>query len=238
MARSRDLLRLNLAVVISVGLSITPIYSAAAPAASPEPPRAAAMNSGTVVSAQRAHVGNAAASVGTTIFSGDNLNTDSLGNLQVRAGSARLLLASASRVTWEPEANVPAATLNAGTATFSTVGANAFALRVGTAVIRPTGSEPSIGKVAMLNGKELTVNCTRGSLTMTVIDDSLEIPEGMAAHILLDPDPRAEADPQKTWGGQRPRKSGRNRFLFIWIAAAAGITAFAIYKALESPDRP
>jgi hypothetical protein len=236
MARPRDLLRSNLAIMISFGLSIAPVC--AAPAATPEPGRAAAANSGTVVSAQRAHVGNAAASVGTTIFSGDNLDTEKLGNLQVRAGAARLLLASASRVTWGEEADVPGATLTLGAATFSTANAKAFALRAGTAVIRPTGNDPSIGNVTMLNPKELTVHCTRGSLTLTVIDDSLIIPEGMAAHILLDPDPKAEPEPQKTWGGQRPRKSGRNRFLFIWIAAATGVTAFAIYKALESPDRP
>jgi hypothetical protein len=238
MARPRDLLQLNLAVVISLGLSITPVCVAPATAATPEPARAAAANSATVVSAQRAHVGSASASVGTTIFSGDNLDTDKLGNLQVRAGAARLLLASASRATWGAEADVPAATLNSGSATFSTANAKAFALRAGTAMIRPTGDEPSIGNVAMLNPKELTVHCTRGSLTLTVIDDSLLIPEGMAAHILLDPDPKASPEPQKTWGGQPPRRSGRNRFLFIWIAAAGAVTAFAVYKALESPDRP
>lgn len=234
MARPREIFRWNLAVVISFGLCIAPVV----PITTDASPRAAAVNSGTVVAAQRARVGNAAASVGTTIFGGDSLDTDKLGNLQVRAGAARLLLASSSRVTWGPEPDLPGATLNAGAATFSTANAKAFALRVGTAVVRPTGDEPSIGTVTMLNPKELTVRCTRGSLTLTVIDDSLPIPEGMAAHILLDPDPKADPIPQKTWGGQQPRKSGRNRFLFVWIAFTAGVTAFAVYKALESPDRP
>ena len=31
---------------------------------------------------------------------------------------------------------------------------------------------------------------------------------------------------------------GRNRFLFFWIIAGTVVTAFAVYKALESPDRP
>jgi hypothetical protein len=82
------------------------------------------------------------------------------------------------------------------------------------------------------------VHCTRGSLTLTVIDDSLEIPEGMAAHILLDPDAKVPADAQKDWGTKPPKRSGKNRFLFFWIAAAAAVTAFAVYKMLESPDRP
>ena len=224
MARPRDLLRLNLVVVISFGLCTAPVYEAPAIAA---PPRAAAANAATVESAAHAHVGTAAASVGTTIFNGDSLNTEALGNLQVRSGMARLLLASASRATWGSEANLPGATLNAGTVTFSTVNSKAFALQAGTAVIRPTRDEPSIGKVTMLNPKELTVHCTRGSLTLTVIDESLVIPEGKAARILLDPD-SAPDQAKKEWG-KPPKKPGRNRFLFIWIGLAAGVTAFAVY---------
>jgi hypothetical protein len=236
MARRRDLLQLNLAVVISVGLCITPLYEAPAIAAPSKPARAAAVNSATVEEAHHAHVGTAAASIGTTIFKGDSLNTEALGNLQVRTGTARLLLASASRVTWGSEEDLSGATLNAGTVTFSTANAAAFALQAGTALIRPTRDEPSIGKVTMLSPKELTVNCTRGSLTLTVIDDSLVIPEGKAAHIFLDPD-SAPPDAQKEWGKQ-PKRPGRNRFLFVWIGLAAAITTFAVIKALESPDRP
>jgi len=228
MARSRDLLRIILSVFVSFTFTVTSVYGVGSPSA----------GIGTVVSAERAHVGRAAASVGTTIFSGDSLDTENLGNLQVRAGGARLLLAGASRITWGAEADGPAATLDLGSATFSTASAKAFALRAGTAVIRPTGDEPSVGNVAMLNPKELTVHCTRGSLTLTVIDDSLVIPEGMSARILLDPQAKATPEDQKTWGSQRPKKSGRNRFLFIWIFGVSAVTAFAVYKALESPDRP
>jgi hypothetical protein len=226
MARPRDLLRMFLSVIVSITLTSTSISGT--PSA----------GIGTVLSAQRAHVGRAAASVGTTVFSGDVLDTEKLGNLQVRTGAARLLLASSSRVTWGAEADVPAATLNNGSATFSTANAKAFALRAGTAVIRPTVDEPSIGNVAVLNAKELTVHCTRGSLTLTVIDDSLVIPEGMAAHILLDTDAKVPADAQKEWGTRSPKRSGRNRFLFFWIIAGTVVTAIAVYKALESPDRP
>ena len=80
MARLRDLLRITTAVVLSFGLTAASISTASTP------------GFGTVVSAQYAHVGRAAASVGTTVFSGDSLDTEELGSLQVRAGAARLLL--------------------------------------------------------------------------------------------------------------------------------------------------
>lgn len=227
MARLRDLLKISSAVTLSFSLLITSISGA--PAA----------GFGTVVSAEQAHVGRAAASVGTTIFSGDSLDTEKLGSLQVRAGAARLMLSGSSRVTWGAEASMPAATLTAGTATFSTANSKAFALRVATAVIRPKGEEPTIGSVAVLNPKELTVRCSRGALTLTVVDDTLEIPEGTAYHIVLDPNANVATDDPKTWGtNQQPKRSGRNRFIFFLIFFGAAATAFAIHEALESPDRP
>jgi hypothetical protein len=227
MARSRDLLRVTSAVIVSFTLTSTSVHGATS------------ANLATVVSAERAHVGRAAASVGTTVFTGDSIETERLGSMQLRAGAARLVLGGESRVVWGAEAEMPAATLNTGSATFSTANSKAFTLRAGTAVVRPTGEEPSVGGVTILNPKELTVHCTRGSLTLTVIDDSLVVPEGTSYHIVLDPDGNPNANDPKAWGGnQQPRKSGRNRFLFFLIAATAVGLAIAIHQALESPEVP
>jgi hypothetical protein len=226
MARARDLLRVFSSIIVSFSL-----LSASTFGASP-------VGVGTVVSAERAHVGSAAASVGTTVFTGDSLDTDTLGTLQIRAGAARLLLSASSRVTWGSEESTPAATLKSGAATFSTTNSKAFALRVGTAVIRPKGEEPTVGSVAVLNPKELTIHCSRGALEMTVIDDTLLVPEGTSYHVVLDPDANL-TDDAKAWPpNQQPKKSGRNRFVFFLIFLSAGVTAFGLYKALESPDRP
>jgi len=226
MAPSRELFRTASAVVLSFSLTATTIHGASTTGV------------GLVESAERAQVGRTVASVGATIFNGDSLSTDRPGSLQVRAGAARLVLASGSRMVWGAEEGLPAATLNAGSATFSTANSKAFALRAGTAVVRPTGDEPSVGSVAVLNPKELTIHCSRGSLTMTVIDDSLVIPEGTSYHIVLNPDDKAADDP-KAWGGnQRPKTSGRNRFLYFLIIAVGVGAAIGIHYALESPERP
>jgi len=226
MARPRDFLRTACAVLMSCSLLATTNSGASA------------VGLGTVVYADRAHVGRAQASIGTTIFSGDSLDTEKLGTLQVRAGAARLMLSGESRVTWGAEASMPAATLTSGTATFSTANSKAFALHVATAVIRPRGEEPTVGSVAVLSPKELAVHCSRGALTLTVIDDTLEIPEGTAYHIVLDPNANLDTDNPKAWGNQQPRKSGRNRFVFFLIFFAAAATAIAVYEAWESPDKP
>jgi len=203
-------------------------------------PANSAVGLGTVVSAQRAFVDTAAASVGTTVFTGDKLSTDTQGNLQVRAGAARLLLMASSRAIWNEQAGIPSVTLTSGTAAFSTVNAKAFALRVGTAVFRPRGDEPTVGNITVLNAKELVVRCSRGALTIEVEDDIRVIPEGMAYHVVLDPNAPPPADPaaRAAWGQNQPIKAGRSKFIWYAIAFVALVTWFTLSEALESPDRP
>jgi len=235
MARLRDLIRTSTAVVLSFGLLFTCISNASLS-------HAATVAFGTVVSADRARVGSAAATVGTTVLSGDTLDTDKFGSLQIRAGAARLLLTSASQVTWANEETGASATLKNGTAIFSTANAKAFALHAGTALIRPNSDSATVGSVTILSPKELAVSCSRGALAISVEDDTKVVAEGTAYRVVLDPDAAAQDQdsntPPPVFAQKTPRKSGRDRFLmFILIFAGVG-TGIGIYYALESPDRP
>ena len=216
-------------VLVSYTLLITPVW--AAPSSS----------LGTVVYADRAHVGAARTSVGATVFSGDRLSTEQSGSVQVRAGAARLLLSGASIATLFQEDANPAATLTLGSATFSTANSNAFALHVASAVIRPNTNQPTIGRVTVLNPKELIVKSTRGSLSIAVEDDVRDIPEGAAYRIVLDP---SAADPQgprgagsKGYGGS-PMKAAKSRFVWFAVAATGVVTVFGFTEVFESAARP
>jgi len=217
-----------LGLLVSFSLLTTPVW--AAPTSS----------LGVVVYADRAQVGGAQASVGATVFIGDRLSTEQTGSMQIRAGAARLLLASGSMATISQDAVTPAATLTLGTATFSTANSNAFALHVGSAVIRANTNQPTIGRVTVLTPKELIVRSTRGSLTIAVEDDVREIPEGSAYRVVLD----SNAQPQgpqgagtKGYGGP-PIKAARSKFIWYAIGITAVITYFALDEVFESPDRP
>jgi len=198
-----------LALLVSFSLLTTPVW--AAPASS----------LGTVVYADRAHVGAAQASVsvGATIFTGDRLSTDQSGSVQIRAGAARLLLSSASIATFSQD----------------------DVLHVGSAVIRPNTNQPTIGQVTVLTSKELIVKSTRGSLSIAVEDDVREIPEGAAYRVVLDP---SAADPQgprgagtKGYGGP-PIKAAKSKFMWYVIGVTAVVTVWAFHEVFESPDRP
>ena len=233
MARSRVLdsfstTRAFIATLLSLSLLITPLWAT---------PSAAF---GTVVFANRAMVGSANASVGGTVFSGDRIATDEVGSMQIRAGAARFLLASKSIATLSQDEATPVATLAAGTATFSTANSKAFVLHAASATIRPSTDQPTIGRVTVLNPKELVVKSVRGSLQIAVEDDVREIAEGEAYRVVLDPN----ADPQGPRGagtkgiGGPPIKAAKSKFIWYAVAIAAGVTIIVVHEALESADKP
>jgi hypothetical protein len=204
---------------------------------------------GTITSALGAHVGAASATVGATVFGGDKLSTQQTGTLQMRAGAARLMLSASSMATVAADSNgTPSATLQQGTAIFSTANAKAFVLYASTAQIRPETDAPTVAQVTFVNSKELVVRSTRGSLAITVDGETQYVPEGTSYRVILDPDSYletaatpAEQGPagagSKGRGGP-PLKAGRSRFLLIAIIVTGIATGVAIYEVLQSPSRP
>jgi len=229
MARSREIVA---AVLISC-LLMSPAWSASAGAL------------GTVVASDRASLGGTVASVGSTVFAGDNLSTADAGSVQLRTNAARFMLGSSSTATVNETGGMPEARLVRGSATFSTANANGFALNAITAVIKPKSDDATVGQVTVLGKKQLLVKCTRGTLTITVGDDSREIPEGSAYRVVLAPSESEEAQDQpppqgagtKGSGGP-PLKAAKSKFVWYAVGAVAIVTFLAVSEALESPDRP
>lgn len=229
-------LRAFCAVALALSLASLPAWSASTPSVAPL---------GTIIAADRAHIGQAIADVGTTVYGGDKISTELQGSLQLRAGAARLLLLGSSAAIVNDAEGAPSAKLLLGTATFSTGNAHAFTLFVSRATIRPHTDAPTIGQVTYLNDKELLVTSRRGGLTVTVENEMQVIPEGTSYRVLLDPAPEEAQGPAGSGSGQGPNgnkggplKAGRSRFLIIATALTAVVTAFALSEALESPARP
>jgi hypothetical protein len=200
---------------------------------------------GTVTSAERAHIGASAASVGTTIYGGDKLSTEQAGLLQVRTRAARFQLSPSSAAFLDEADGIPSATLQGGAAVFSTANSKAFVLHASIAEIRPQTDAPTVGQVSIVSPKELQVRSARGTLAVTVDGETQIIAEGSAYRVLLDPGANAAGEPAQgprgagTNGpGGPPLKAGRSRFVLIATIVTIGVTAIALDEALESPDRP
>jgi hypothetical protein len=223
------------AAVLVFSLTSLPLWGAATPNVAPL---------GTIIAADRAHVGSAAADVGTTAYAGDKLSADNPGSVQLRAGAARFLLQSGSTAVVDSSEGAPSANLLAGTATFSTGNAHAFTLYVSTAAIRAQTDAPTIGQVTFLNPKELVVTARRSGLTVTVADETQVVKEGESFRVLLDPSDAQEPAGAGSGSSQGPTqsggplKAGRSRFLIMATALTAAGTGVAIHYALESPSHP
>ncbi|HUN63258.1 MAG TPA: hypothetical protein VMU53_14775 [Candidatus Sulfotelmatobacter sp.] len=223
------------AAVLAFSLTSVPLWGAATPNVAPL---------GTIIAADRAHVGSAAADVGTTVYAGDRLSADNPGSVQLRAGAARFLLQSGSTAVVESSEGAPSADLLAGTATFSTGNAHAFTLYASTAAIRAQTDAPTIGQVTFLNPKELVVTARRSGLTVTVADETQVVKEGESFRVLLDPSDGQEPAGAGSGNSQGPTqsggplKAGRSRFLIMATALTAAGTGVAIYYSLESPSHP
>jgi hypothetical protein len=226
-------MRAMFAAAVSVSLAVGPAMGS---------PTATAL--GTVLTAERAHVGDASAWVGTTVYAGDHLSTELQGSVQVRAGAAaRLLLLSASSAVVDDKEGTPSAKLLSGTATFSTGNAHAFTLYASTAAIRAQSDAPTIGQVTLLNEKELLVISKRGPLEVTVNGETQTVEDGKAYHVYLDPEmaqgPTGAGGTQGPGGkGGSPQKAGKNYFMYVVVGVTAIASAIAISEALESSDRP
>jgi hypothetical protein len=229
-------LRPVVAAVLILAMGLTPGWGSGGPAF------------GTVVSAEGANVGGGSLSAGTTVFGGDRLFTTGTGSVQLRAGAARLLLTGDTAAVLGKDEVSPAASLTRGTAVFSTATSKAFVMHVGSMAIRPDTDQPTVAQVSVIGPRQLMVRSTRGSVSVAVDDDVRVIPEGMAYRIVLDPTEAelaaanaADQDPQGVGSGRRsgrPRRAGRNRFVWFAIGVTAIITGLALSEALESPDRP
>jgi len=228
--KAMTLWRESVAGVLSLLLFLTPVPSAA--------------NSpiGAILSAARAHVGTAPASAGATVFGGDILSTEQNGNLQIRAGAARFLLARSSSAMLGDADGAPFAKLSSGTAVFSTGIAKAFILLASRAVIRPRDDVPTVGQVSIETPKQFIVRSRRGTLTVTVDGETRIIPEGEAYRVTLDSD--AAPEPQeprgvgtKDFGGSKKKTAKNNLYRIVAIAPIVGSIP-VLYEAFESPDRP
>jgi hypothetical protein len=230
-------LRASLATLMTIGLTVAPAWGG--------PKTASSL--GTIITAEKARVGDSSAEVGTTVFSGDRLATDREGSVQIRAGAARLLLQSATSATLNDTGGAPSAKLFGGTATFSTGNSRAFTLFASRAAIRAQSDAPTIGQVTYLNEKELLVVSRRGPLTITVDGETEVIADGAAYRVLLDPPPTMAQGPEGAGTHKEDRKrgmsgpplhAGRNYFLITAVGVTAIVTGLALSEALESPNRP
>jgi hypothetical protein len=189
--------------------------------------------------AERAHIGAADASAGSTIFEGDRLSTEVGGVLRITIPAVTLQLGGESSVVLGhagSEENT-VAELAYGVSVFSAAPAGNIVVAANGALVRPAARAATIAHVQIVNRKELRIYAQRGALEFSYHRESQTIPEGNY-RVVLDPSEREVAE----LGSDPATKPSAKRhptfiLVAIAVAVAVGIAIPVIFHHFESPDR-
>jgi hypothetical protein len=203
---------------------------------------------GLVLQAQAASVDNAKLAVGTTVYPGDTVETDTGGTLRLRFGANQLYLLASSAATLAQNSAVVHAVVTHGTVGFSSNGADKIELEIPEGILRAADGVPSYGQVTITSAVEVVISAYRGTLVLDNDGEVHTIPAGKSYRVTMDLEPAAvaptsDAAPQDTQSNNaqvvQPRKRRRKKLAFylIFTGAIAGMS-WAVWDELtESPSK-
>ena len=196
---------------------------------------------GVVTYAERAHVGAAPVSVGSTIYGGDRLSTEAAGNLRIASPALTLQLNAQSMLIVQrpasPESGI-LAEIASGTLIFAAASTGKIVVVADDALIRPAANVPTVAHIRVVNRKELRVYAQRGALQFSYHGENETIAEGAAYRVLLDPSETEAAAVSESEPRKKKPAISHPKFLLLTIGVAAGVAIPILMHELESPDRP
>jgi len=212
---------------------------------------------GLIVKASVASVGNAPTSEGASIYSGDYLSTGDNGSLLLRMGplSLELEASSGAHVYRSPYGAV--VELNHGSVIYTAPGGSQNLVIVAADVrVTPDIAQPDMGRVTIDNPCEVSVYSQRGQASVLVGKESRLVEQGKAYRVraenqisyrqYLSPDDtdyhryheHEPCAPLDMTHGHLPLAPAQSHFLLVTAALIGAGTGVAVWKVLESPDKP
>jgi hypothetical protein len=196
---------------------------------------------GTVTHADRAHLGQVEASVGSTIYDGDNLSTGFDGSLRITARTVTLQLAAESSLTVRQPPRLDggiSAELAAGILIFAAAPNANVSVAADDASIRPAANASIVTYVRVVNQRELRISTQRGAVEFSYRGEREVIPEGKTLRVLLDPSEKEAAAASESSQDGKGLTKRRRTFLLLGMAMIPAVLVPVIIHLFESPDRP
>ena len=172
---------------------------------------------------------HAAAAVGTTVFDGDRLSTESNGTLALHSGSVQLILAADSAVLVNQDGAGLRAMLQRGTLAFRVESGGALRISAVDVHVRPQSSAPTTGQVTLENCAVLVTSRVQ-ALEVTAGKETKIVEEGKSYRVLIE-------GACNNRSSRPPVAAVQGRFLAAPLAIGVA-TIIGVHEALESPDRP
>ena len=198
---------------------------------------------GVVTHAERAHVGTAAVSAGTTIYEGDRLSTEADGNLRIAGAALTLQLDAQSMLIVQrpagPEGDI-VAEVASGILIVAAASTAKIIVAADEALIRPAANVPTVAYIRVVNRRELWVYAKRGALEFSYHGENEAIADGARCRVLLDPSDTEAAVAIASESEQDKKKlTKQHKFLILALSMIVpGVAIPLLIRALESPDRP
>ena len=197
-----------------------------------------------VTSASNAQLGDAAASVGTTLYTGDRLSTDVNGELGMRSRTFRAQFGSRTAVLlqdWPAESGAGTEIeMLTGRMDLSTAPAASITIRADGATFQPREDNVTLATLEIHGPREVHIYVRRGKFNLKYRGATTLLEETKSYAILLDPTPDETALAEKLDPDGRKKALAMKRpFLVVLIAAAAGGVAIPeLRHHHESPHNP
>lgn len=188
-----------------------------------------------IVLADLAHVGNANASGGTTVYPGDSLDTAPGGELRLTIAGGQVYLLSDSAAKISNSASALQANLIRGTVGFSSLTDRQFQILAPEGLIEAAYGVPAYGQVTITGSNDIVISAFTGALVLHRGDQTLIVKAGQSYYVSLVPD---EASPPQRRAGVVPALSYHLVWRLIVIGTAAGIGYWLWRHFSESPIDP
>jgi hypothetical protein len=198
---------------------------------------------GTVVQSETGRLGNAVAVIGTTVYAGDNLWTET-GTLRVKVGSGQMYLLASSAATVARNSDAVQAMVTRGTVGFTTGASERVELFIPEGIVRAASDQPAYGQVTLVGPTEAVISAYRGALILDNAGDLHTIGAGNSYRVKILDDTDA-VTPQKPEGeGTEPQikfypQKRRRLLITLIVLGAVGVgTYFLEQYTTESPSKP
>ncbi|MGC1615935.1 MAG: hypothetical protein WA736_14715 [Candidatus Acidiferrum sp.] len=185
---------------------------------------------GVILQSASARLNTADASVGTTIYDGDRLETQDKGLLSVRSGQVQLALSEDSLLWMNHENSILTPTLQRGTVTFRAETGEGVEIRADDVRVRPHAPVLTVGQVT-LEKCDVLVTANTQALEVTAGKETKILEEGKSYRVT-----RANACGAAQF--RAPLAGGQSRFLLVAAVFVGVLAVGSTHKGLESPDRP
>jgi hypothetical protein len=213
---------------------------------------------GVVIQTQDAHLSNANAQIGATVYPGDAITTEQDGTIRLRVGSGQLYFAPSSSASLTQISKIAHISLSRGTAGFVSVTASQLELETPVGLVRPANGQRAQGQVTVTGPNQMMVSAYSGALAVERDGESHIVEAGKSYNVTFDPNAAlpaqgpAGAGTGQTGSGNNNGSNGNNggtpgtsnnnkgQLLFdaILLGGAAGAGAIIWHYTTQSSTSP